>query len=208
MLRLVVESSPGGVSPRTPRPSRADVRARLLDGARQVFAERGFAAASLDHVAAAAGFTKGAVYSNFASKDELFLALMEDALAARLDAVETAMAAAHDLPAALAAVAGELGRSDPRWQVLFLEFWQRAVREPAVRDVFLAARQAFRDRVTGVVAGFLAQRGVRGWDAESLAVVLLALVHGLAVESLPEPGGVPPDLLPRVLTRLATDPAS
>ncbi|MGY1744350.1 TetR/AcrR family transcriptional regulator [Blastococcus sp. SYSU D00695] len=202
------ESTPGGVSPRTPRPARADVRARVLDGARQVFAERGFAAASLDHVAAAAGFTKGAVYSNFGSKDELFLALMEAEAAARLSAVETAMAGAGDLAGALAAVAAELARLDPRWQLLFLEFWQRAVREPAVREAFVAARRTLRDRVTAVVAGFLSDRGVSGWDAESLGVVLLALVHGLAVESLPEPGGVPADLLPRVLTRLAADPGA
>ncbi|WP_197029003.1 TetR/AcrR family transcriptional regulator [Blastococcus sp. URHD0036] len=208
----MAESSPRAVSPRTPgrmpRPARADVRSRLLEGARQVFADRGFAAATLDHVAAAAGFTKGAVYSNFAGKDELFLALMEDEVAARLAAIEAAMADARDLPEALAAVATELGRLDPRWQVLFLDFWQRAVREPAVREVFVATRREFRDRVTAVVAGFLARRGVAGWDAESLGVVLLALVHGLAVESLPEPGAVPPDLLPRVLTRLVADPGA
>ncbi|WP_158548480.1 TetR/AcrR family transcriptional regulator [Blastococcus sp. TF02A-26] len=198
-------STTSEVSPRTPRPTRADVRARVLEGAREVFADRGFAAASLDHVAAAAGFTKGAVYSNFAGKDELFLALMEDEVAARLAAVETAMAAARDLPEALSAVATELHRLDPRWQVLFLEFWQRAVREPAVRPAFVAARRAVRDRVTGVVAGFLAERGVGGWDAQSLAVVVLALVHGLAVETLSDPDAVPGDLLPRVLARLTGD---
>jgi len=57
-----------------------------------------------------------------------------------------------------------------------------------------------------VVAGFLAERGVGGWDARSLGVVVLALVHGLAVEALPEPDALSDDLLPEVLARLAADP--
>ena len=76
MLGVVTGTTPSGVTSRTPRPRRAEVRTRILDAAAAVVAERGLAAASLDQVAAAAGFTKGAVYSNFASKDELFLALM------------------------------------------------------------------------------------------------------------------------------------
>ena len=58
------------------RPTRAQTRARLLQAAGEVFARRGYDRASLDEVAAAAGLTKGAVYSSFAGKDELFYALM------------------------------------------------------------------------------------------------------------------------------------
>ncbi len=56
---------------------KAQTRERLIDAAAQVFAQRGFEAASLDEVAAAAGYTKGAVYSNFASKTDLLIALLE-----------------------------------------------------------------------------------------------------------------------------------
>src|SRR3982750_1537406 len=55
-----------------------DTRARLLDAAAQVFSERGFAASSVDDVAAAAGMSKGAVYWNFDSKDDLIDALLEE----------------------------------------------------------------------------------------------------------------------------------
>ena len=189
--------------PRTPRPRKDEVRTRVLRAAGAVFAERGFAAASLDQVAAAAGFTKGAVYSNFRSKDELFLALMEDEVGRRVEVVEAALRTAGDLSDALATVGAELSRRDSTWQLLFLEFWQRAVREPDVRRAFVASRRTLRSRVTEVVERFLTERPVRtGWDAPSLTVVLLALANGLAVEALPDPDAVPDDLLTRVLAEL------
>ena len=179
----------------------------MLSAAARVFAERGFAAASLDQVAAAAGFTKGAVYSNFGSKDELFLALMAEEGARRVDAVEAALGRTTDLPGALAAVGAELSSPETTWQLLFLEFWQRAVRDPAVRTAFVASRRDLRARIAEVVDRFLAEHPVRtGWDAPSLTVVLVALTHGLAVETLPDPDAVPAGLLARVLGDLV-DPA-
>jgi AcrR family transcriptional regulator len=190
-------------SGRVPRPRKDQVRARVLQAAAAVFAERGFAAASLDQVAAAAGFTKGAVYSNFGSKDELFLALMEAEGARRVEVVEAALRTTSDLGGALAAVGAELSRRDAPWQLLFLEFWQRAVRDAAVRRDFVASRRTLRARVTDVVERFLAERPVHtGWDAGSLTVVLLALANGLALEALPDPEAVPADLLTRVLADL------
>ena len=188
---------------RVPRPRKDEVRGRVLRAAGQVFAERGFAAASLDQVAAAAGFTKGAVYSNFGSKDELFLALMEAEVGHRVEVVEAALRSTGDVAGALAAVGTELSRRDQTWQLLYLEFWQRAVRDADVRQAFVASRRTLRARVTDVVERFLTERPVRtGWDAPSLTVVLLALAHGLALEALPDPEAVPDDLLTRVLADL------
>ena len=188
---------------RTPRPPKEAVRSRVLRAAGEVFAERGFAAATLDQVAAAAGFTKGAVYSSFASKDELFLALMAEEVQHRVDGVEAALQAADDLPAALAAVSSELSRREATWQLLFLEFWQRAVRDPEARRRFVASRRELRTRIAATVAGYLAEHPVRtGWDAESLTLVVVALTNGLAVEALPDPDAVPDDLLARVLADL------
>ena len=207
MLASVSRTSPRPAIPATParssRPPKDEVRTRVLRAAGEVFAERGFAAASLDQVAAAAGFTKGAVYSNFASKDELFLALMDAEVAARVAVVEAALGRTTDLPGALAAVGAELSRRESAWQLLFLEFWQRAVRDPEVRRAFVASRRDLRARVAGVVTRFLAEHPVRtGWDAESLTVVLIALSNGLAIEALPDPTAVPGDLLTRVLADL------
>ena len=202
MLLGVADASPDDVTVRT-RPRREQVRARVLEAARAVFAERGFAGASTDQVAAAAGFTKGAVYSNFGSKDDLFLALMDAEATARVAAVEQALAGTTDLPGALAAVGDELSRRDPAWQLLYLEFWQRAVRDPGTRASFVASRRELRARVAQVVERFLAEHPVQtGWDAGRLTLVLLALTNGLALEALPDPQAVPDDLLPRVLADL------
>lgn len=202
MLSAVDDARPDDVTVRT-RPRRDEVRARVLAAARTVFAERGFAGASTDQVAAAAGFTKGAVYSNFGSKDDLFLALMDAEVTARVGAVEHALAGTTDLAGALAAVGGELSRRDPGWQLLYLEFWQRAVRDVDARAAFVASRRDLRSRVAGVVEQFLADHPVRtGWDAEGLTLVLIALTNGLALEALPDPDAVPADVLPRVLADL------
>src|ERR1700710_2095951 len=138
MLVSMPGTTPADVSPRTPRPRREEVRTRILDAAASVVAERGLAAASLDQVAAAAGLTKGGVYSNFASKDELFLALVQEATSRRVTEVTAALAGASDLDAALAAVSAALAAPDPSVQLLFVEFWQRAVRDPDVRAAFVA----------------------------------------------------------------------
>src|SRR5271167_332163 len=72
------------------RPTRAETRARLLQAAGEVFAKHGYDRASLEDVVAAAGLTKGAVYSSFASKDELFYALMRERIGERLELVAEA----------------------------------------------------------------------------------------------------------------------
>jgi AcrR family transcriptional regulator len=189
------------------RPRRDEVRARVLEAAAEVVAERGLAGASLDQVAAAAGFTKGAVYSNFASKDELFLALLGDHSARRIEAVEGALARARDVPEALAAVAAELGRPDAGSQLLLVEFWQRAVRDPAVREAFVRSRRALRAQVAEAAGAFLTAHPSRTadgrpWDPQELAVVLVALANGLALEGLPDPAAVPDGLVDKVLRQL------
>src|SRR5436190_21240498 len=60
------------------RPTRDDTRDKLFEAAARVFEEQGIGAASIEAIAAAAGFTRGAFYSNFASKDELIIAMLED----------------------------------------------------------------------------------------------------------------------------------
>jgi AcrR family transcriptional regulator len=197
-----------GVTSRTPRPRRAEVRTRILEAAAAVVAERGLAAASLDQVAAAAGFTKGAVYSNFRGKEELFLALLETQAGQRVEHVERALAGAADVPGALAAVSAELARPDPEGQLLFVEFWQRAVRDPGVREAFVASRRRLRARVTDAVRAFLAGLpNDPGWSPDALALVVVALATGLALEERADPGTVDEGLAARVLGSLVAAPA-
>jgi len=203
MLSGVSGTTPPGVTSRTPRPRRAEVRTRILAAAAAVVAERGLAAATLDQVAAAAGFTKGAVYSNFGSKDELFLALLDTQVTERVAAVERTLAGACTVPEALAAVSADLARPDPPTQLLAVEFWQRAVRDPAVAEAFARSRRRLRAQVVDAAAAFLAGLPeATDWTPEALAVVVVALANGLAFEELADPGSVPPGLAARVLGAL------
>ena len=133
------------------RPRRFDTRRRILDAAFRVFGEHGIAASKLTDVAAAAGLTKGAVYSSFASKDELVLALMEEHAAHRLDASLARFAEAADGDAALAGVAAVLMhemRADAVWHRLLAEFFAMAHHDPQRRDALRQRRREVRQTIT------------------------------------------------------------
>ena len=91
------------IEPLTAERRRQQTREYLLHAAAQVFAERGFHEATIDEVASAAGFTKGAVYSNFKNKEDLFLALLEDAYARDTAAIKETLGAS-DVPPRRASV--------------------------------------------------------------------------------------------------------
>jgi AcrR family transcriptional regulator len=194
------------------RPHRDDVRRALLDSAARVFARHGIDGATLDDVAADAGFTKGAVYSNFASKEGLVDALMQDRTSAYLDLGLESIA---DIDATMAVRAQVLGdrlttANDEQhdWHLLFFELWQRAVRNDA-DSTFRDRRSSLRAAVTDAIEEHAARAGATlPMSASDLATVLMALANGLAVERMVAPAEVPEDLMGRVLALVVgSDPA-
>ena len=194
------------------RPGRAAVRRRLLDAALEVFAEQGFASASLDQVAEAAGLTKGAIYSNFASKDDLFFAMMKDQVMKRIEAVRTALAASspgtdgqqarYDIGRLLT----EAFTQQREWQLVFLDFWRRAVQDDAVRAQFVAQRRVLRDAIAGRVEQVVGRApALGGLTVADIVTVVLALSNGLAIEQYADPEVVSDDLFGRVLAQLARE---
>jgi AcrR family transcriptional regulator len=164
---------------------RAATRAKLLKAAGSIFARRGYHAATLDEIAQRAGVSKGALYYNFASKEDLFLALLADRLG--------------EGPADLEEFASRLER-DPRWAPLFFEFmaWSgRDARHRAElrRRFFRPARERTRE---------LNAAGHGGGDLtdEELAAAVNALVNGLLLERHFDPERVPADLVGRAVARL------
>jgi AcrR family transcriptional regulator len=180
-----------------------------LDAAFDVFGERGIAASSLADVAAHAGLTKGAVYSNFAGKDDLVLALMEEHAMARLAASLAGFAEADDPRAALANVATVLVRAmhtDAAWHRLLAEYFALSHRDPQLRR---ALRERRREARAAVARALTEMSGALGFEfplpVDELSTVFFALSNGLAVESGIDPDGVPDDLLGRVLALLVGD---
>lgn len=144
----------------TPERRRQLTREALVASAREVFAQRGFHAASLEEIAEAAGFTRGAVYSNFENKEELFFAVLERHVELQLATFDDFFEASGGPVAAadrdVARVWRQLAAgSDPEWVALNLEFRLYALRNPEVRDRFLARSHAFRDQVVAYLSHLL-----------------------------------------------------
>jgi AcrR family transcriptional regulator len=129
------------IEPLTPERRRQQTREHLLAAAAQVFAERGFHGASLDEVATVAGFTKGAVYSNFKNKEDLFLALFRARYEQETEALRATLHGS-DVPSEarlsdfVALVKDQTHLALSNFGLLYQEFWLYAARNPAVRKEF------------------------------------------------------------------------
>jgi AcrR family transcriptional regulator len=189
---------------RLTRGERRDLtREQLLDAAERVFARLGFHGASVDAVAAEAGFTKGAVYSNFPGKDALFLALVDR----RRAALEAQLAeAGTDAVDVLAAEDGSRQAADDPWGILTIEFFLYAAREPSARRAFADLYAATRRALAASLARAPADKRALDLSPMDLATVALALSTGIGVQAALDPEAVPPDLYQRVLAGLAGGP--
>ena len=168
---------------------------RLIDAAATVFAQKGYGGASLEEVAETAGFSKGAVYSNFSGKEELFLALLTQRVGARLSAIEDALNRGDGgngdaLERAADAMASLLER-DPQWHVLFLEFWLFAMRHPSAHRQLAEHRKRARAAIAAVFSRQNPRLGAGSPIPAAASAVLLALSNGLAIEHLIDPSEVP-----------------
>lgn len=186
--------------------SRDRTRTLLIQAARRVFLRHGYHAATLDTVAEEAGFTKGAVYSAFDSKADLFLAVLDERVASRVREIEsvdsTATPGAHAEALARQFVAAI--EHDPQWSAVVIEFWAHASRDHDLRERFAARHSALR-RAFADVFEAMAQRTGRplAFDADHLATVGLALGNGFALEAMTG-GQVDGDLFPQVAAVLMT----
>jgi AcrR family transcriptional regulator len=138
-------------------------RAALLRSASHLICELGVHGASIDRIAAHAGYTKGAFYSHFASKEDMFLAVLDEHFAAeitRLDAV--LVGADHPAQEARHAAEGFLANldADPNWRRLYQEFAVHAGRHEAFRVQFAARQRGLRERMASVFARWASDLGV------------------------------------------------
>ncbi|MDX6374101.1 MAG: hypothetical protein QOD98_3089 [Nocardioidaceae bacterium] len=186
------------------RPERAVVRERVLAAGRAEFAEVGYQKATLDAIAGRAGFSKGAVYSNFAGKDDLFLALLQHEVAGMRDRLALAPAdgSLEDDLRLLAATVLTWAR-DGRAQLVFAEFRAYAAHDPALARRTAAVRHELVASTAEQLARVVAARGGRlRVPASDAATLLLALVNGLALEHVGRSDVVSEDSLVALLSGL------
>jgi AcrR family transcriptional regulator len=178
-----------------------------MRAATKVFLARGFNGATLDEIAAEAGFSKGAVYSNFDDKDALFLALVDEEFARRLDLLRAAL----EEPSAGAGAAGrsmtEALTAHQDLHVLFSEFRVHAARNPSTRRKLARRRAEIRRTLAETVGDYAQRAGAQlTMPPEHAATLLLALTNGLALERLGQPEAVPDDLFGKVIEQLFQAP--
>jgi AcrR family transcriptional regulator len=184
-----------------PQPGDATSREQLLAAASRVFARAGYHGASMSEIAAEAGFSKGALYWSFASKDELFFALLDE-LDERLRALMTAVAVApvdRDITEQISrgvSAALEDGRDVV---LLFHEYSALAVRDPKVAARYAARNARLRAELAASMRARHEATGIpMAIPAEQLATAVIALVDGLSIQQLTEPDAVPADLFGQI----------
>lgn len=181
-------------------------RERLLDAAADVFARRGFQAASLDEIAERAGLTKGAVYSNFAGKDDLIVALLEARLDPQFSGIVTSVDPAGDLhqqaTEAARAYLGVLDRTRESY-LLSMEFVVHLARHPELRRKFAGRYRALHRSYARMLEEYAAKAGFTlPLPAEQMIVIYMAMIDGLALTRLVQPEAVPDELFVRALELL------
>jgi AcrR family transcriptional regulator len=183
-------------------PTRADrrnqTRAELIAVAERRFGADGYHATSLDAVADEAGFTKGAVYSNFSSKEDLFFAVyegrVERAVAHAREVMDAAPAAADALLELVAESSARRERDDG-WLAAFLEFWTHVLRHPEHRARFAALHARATEPVVEAMERHARERGIAlPLGARQLATAFFASGTGLNLERLTQPDVVGPEL--------------
>jgi AcrR family transcriptional regulator len=172
----------------------AETRRRVLAAADRVFTERGFHAARLEEIAAHAGYTRGAVYSNFKNKDELALAIIEERIAkskALLEELAATQAPDVEGAHAVGEAFSKLFVEPNPWAPLFLEFVTHASRHPELAERLRAPYQDLADAITKALEAASEQAGMALPAAsQRLARIMLAATNGSDVERIIDPGRI------------------
>jgi AcrR family transcriptional regulator len=184
---------------RLTRTERAALTRRdLLEVAERRFFRDGYHGTSLDDVAEEAGYTKGAVYSAYQSKAGLFLALMDEVIARRLEDTRRLLDTHPTGEGKLAALARQpIDRRNLRFSLLAIEFLVHAARDPTLLADYAERHRRLRSSLAELAPPDAALA------ADRWAQVTLALSNGLALEWLLDPDGLPGDLMATVQAQLA-----
>src|SRR6516165_4529456 len=196
--------------PRVDRRSRAaraegkDAREDLLRAAAEVFSERGLRDASVDEIAARAGYSKGALYWHFESKDELFFALMDasgDAPAHEMIELFQSAPPEQDMAPEGSRRFVELVREQRELLLLEHEYWSQAVRDPKLRAHYAKHRRKLRSALGQALKVRFEHLGTPDLpiDPEENASIVMGLFAGLAQQRLIDPTSVSDQLFGRTL---------
>ena len=175
----------------TRREKQQRTRKSLLKAASEIFCRRGLEGASIDEVAQAAGYTKGAFYANFKSKEELFLVMLDERFSRELERLDRALAGTQEPHEEARAAAQDFIHfaGDEDWPRLYFQFVAHAARDEDFRQELATRHQAMRDRLTE-----LFKRWNEGFDVtptlpvEQITAMLFFMADGFLLDRMIEPG--------------------
>jgi AcrR family transcriptional regulator len=181
------------MSPRTlsRREKQEKTRSCLMEAASKVFARRGLEDASIDEVADEAGYTKGAFYSNFKSKEELFLAMLDEKFSAEIDRMDEILSGAEDPRKEARHAAADFASfvlADPEWTRLYFQFAAHAARDEDFREELATRCRAMRAKMVEIF-----RRWSRDFPAEpplpleDLATMTDFMASGFILERMIDP---------------------
>jgi AcrR family transcriptional regulator len=182
----------------------AETRQALLDAAATVFVERGLLGASVEAIAGEAGYTRGAFYSNFDSKEQLFAELLQERVYSRYRAMserakepEGERPSLREVGEQLAAIQGE---REGQWLFrLWLELLAHAGRDADFRKIAARFWRANRQQSAEAIESAFAEAGKQPpAPADHLATAMIALDIGLAIQHFADPRRVPLELYPEL----------
>ena len=185
---------------RSARAEGRDGREALLEAAVEVLALRGYRDSSVDEIAQRAGYSKGGLYWHFASKDDLFLALLEERIdrptREMIELLESAPPEQDMVPEANQRFM-EVLRGQRELLLLEHEYWSQAVRDPKVRARYTRRQAKLRSALGKALAVRVRHLGAPPLDAdpEEMATAFMGLTAGLAQQKLVDPDTVPDHLL-------------
>lgn len=169
-----------------------ETRRRIMDAAQECFAQQGYDATGVAAICRRAGVTKGAFYHHFASKQSLFLEMLDEWLAV-LDTQLTAVRdSAASVPQALLQMAGMVQpvfyQASGRLP-MFLEYWTKATHDTAVWEATIAPYRRYRSFFAAMIRDGIAAGTIRPVDPDAAASVLVSLAAGLIMQGVMDPEG-------------------
>jgi AcrR family transcriptional regulator len=184
------------------RPTRDDTREKLFEAAARVFEEQGIGGASIEAIAAAAGFTRGAFYSNFDSKDELIIAMLEDHVAQSITRMHELLARHRNLADFIDALKKmDRSQQDPlgRSPLLHMEMILFVARAEKRRPELAKRLRARRKLIVEIVESVKGSGSNGALDPAWTGAMVLALEDGFRLHRLIDPETTPPDSFLRAI---------
>jgi len=175
----------------TRREKQQRTRRCLLHAAAQVFSKEGLEGASVEQVAQTAGYTKGAFYANFKSKEELFLVMLDERFAHELERLDRMLAGTHEPLEEAQAAAADFIRfaSEENWPRLYFQFVAHAARDEEFRQELATRMGAMRGRLAELFKRWIERFGkIAPIPQEQIAAMMCFMADGFLVDRMIEPG--------------------